>query len=139
MEVFMTRWQQIVHDHQHSTWDRVVECHTGDPINQRGITDEESRIICNLGYYGHDVKAEHAAMLEDGKKYRSSKPFAVEYRGMDGNDTDEFDTLEEAKAHIIPRLQWTESDTCFMSDYARYYLVGFKLSDIGVKWKDRTV
>jgi hypothetical protein len=124
----MSKWTILVSRYKGSTWDVPVEC-------DDDLTSEERKKIENLGYYGKPVKPEHATALENDQPYKRSKPYAIAYHGVDGDETHEFNTLDEAKTFIVERIQWCQSDTCVGSDYAKYYLDGFKLSDIGVDWK----
>ncbi len=123
-------FEQLVEQFRGKTWDYPVEC-------SDDITPEQRDKICMLGYYGQLIKPEHAAMLEKGEKWSSKAPFIINYHGCDGHDEMEFNTIEEAKKFIEPRIEWCKSDTCVGAEMATYYLKGFKLSDIGIKWQER--
>lgn len=127
----MSSFAELVKEYDGMTWDYPVEC-------SDNITDEQRKRIIKLGYYGKQIKLEHAKMLEDNICYKNDNPYSINYRGCDGQETFEFETLEKAKKFIIPRIEWTNSDTCVGAEMAIYYLEGFKLSDIGINWKERT-
>lgn len=125
----MSNFARLARQYRYDTWDTVVEC-------DDTITEDERSAICRLGYYGKDIHIEHAKMLENGERFVSLMPYTVQLNAVDGKSSNGYDSLEEAKAYITPRLEMTFSDTSFGTDYCRYTLDGFKLSDLGINWKD---
>lgn len=73
---------------------------------------------------------------------RKNKPYKVQSQelGRGPWNTESFATLAEAARYIKDRWQgpdYMDGDASFHTDYCRYRLVGFKLSDIGEKrWDD---
>ncbi len=61
--------------------------------------------------------------------------FKIMYDGVDGTDVMEFDTLAEAGKYLAARYQGADycSGGHLGTDYAKYFPVGFDLSDVG-KW-----
>ncbi len=61
-------------------------------------------------------------------------PYRVSYDGIDGNSSKQFPTLEAAAAYVKERWQgvdYMDGIESFHTDYARYALFGFRLTDIG--------
>lgn len=125
----MSGFATLARDYAGMTWDYPVEC-------SETITKEERVKICRLGYYGKPIKESHVAMLENGQPFKADAPYAIIYSGCDGRDFMEYKTLEEAKAYILPRIEWCRSNTGVGTEFASYTLEGFTLSDIGVNWRD---
>ena len=97
------------------SWDEVVECDWGDP------TPEQSRMICELGYYGLPIEARHIDSLNRGEAV-VRKAFTFRGLGDDGFPwSEEFDDrevcLEYARQYPGMKLgvnYWVDDDgRCF--------------------------
>lgn len=126
----LEKWHVLIHDWDGLTWDHVVEC-------QDGLPKEFAEKICELGYYGRLIRREHGLALTEGRRFEAPNQYGITYHGVDGKEEKWFKTLEEASKYILPRIQWTQSDTEVCTDYANYYLTGFTLADIGVNWREK--
>lgn len=64
----------------------------------------------------------------------SAKKFKIKYSGVDGSSVESFSSLAEAGKYLSDRYQgadYLSGMDVMGTDYARYVLVGFRLSDVG--------
>lgn len=99
--------------------------------------DDDTIIVPEVGTFVS--KSFHIMPADEDTKFAcmgvtKENPFRITYKGMDGNASKLFTTQEAAVAYIKERwmgVDYMDSRTEFHTDYGRYTLFGFTLSDIG--------
>ena len=83
-----------------TTFDVIVECEAGDP------TREESKSICDLGYYGRVCSKENVENFKKGLPWEAKSKYGVTAELIDGPLEKWFSDKEEAIAYVVARYEY---------------------------------